>query len=190
MISTNGSLTFFTLHFSIVISLRTSVCDAKLDLVREKSQKSQEGRGGGGIVDCSGPHPELKLVMEDLETSDTTSPEYPLSHPHSLSIGTSHGRLRNLGYDQFGIPPSPRLLIQDWYVETTVSPRIPSRSINILRNLVCTRIFPIKSPEISFGPFHSDNENVLKKITVVLKIQHTTSRCTWVWTQSDDLICV
>ena len=36
---------------------------------------------GGGIVDCSGPHPELKLVMEDLETSDTASPEYPLSHP-------------------------------------------------------------------------------------------------------------
>ena len=117
MISTNDSLTFFTLHFSTVISLRTSVCDAKLDLVREKCQKSQ----GGGIVDCSGPYPELKLVMEDLETSDTASPEYPLSHPHPLGIGTSHGRLRNLGYDQFGIPPLPRLLIQD--VETTVAPK-------------------------------------------------------------------
>ena len=46
MISTNDSLTFFTLHFSIVISLRTSVCDAKLDLVREKCQKSQ----GAGVL--------------------------------------------------------------------------------------------------------------------------------------------
>ena len=43
MISTNDSLTFFTLHFSIVISLRTSVCDAQLDLVREKCQKSRGG---------------------------------------------------------------------------------------------------------------------------------------------------
>ena len=73
MISTNDNLTFFTLHFSLVISLRTSVCDAKLDLVREKCQKS---RGGGGIVDCSVPHPKLKIVLEDLETSETTSPEY------------------------------------------------------------------------------------------------------------------
>ena len=146
--------------------------------------------GGGGIVDCSGPHPELKLVMEDLETSDTASPEYPLSHPHPLGIGTSHGRLRNLGYDQFGIPLPLGFSYRTGIRILLYPPRIPSRSINILRNLICTRIFPIKSPKISFGPLHSDNENVLKKITVVLKIQHTTSRCTWVWTQSDNLICV
>ena len=43
MISTNDSLTFFTLHFSIVISLRTSVCDAKLDLVGKNVKNPEVG---------------------------------------------------------------------------------------------------------------------------------------------------